>query len=343
MKRIVRYLVLCIISALIVNSMWQIFKNPERFSEEALLGFYEEDAPIDILFLGASRVYMFWEPALAYKEYGIASYNLTISGQTVLGNRYLLEEALKTQSPSLVVVEMSSLISDINNARIHRVSDTMKLSQTKVEFINKACEYLGIIRSGKAEFYIPFIRFHSRWNELEEYDFMVDASEYKGSYWDNSRFLKEIAEFEYQAVSEDTKEEVDVTMQGYIHEFLDYIEEKDVNVLFIAAPTNSDDRKKVNWLKDILNEREFEYMDFNYCIEDIGLVMPEDYCDDAHTNVSGAIKFTSYLGSILKEEYNAIDRRNDAVYVSWGEAFQKYYKVIEPYLSDEEKEKILSY
>ena len=320
--------------------MWKIFKNPERFSEEVLLGFYEEEAPIDVLFLGSSRVYMFWEPALAYNEYGIASYNLTISGQTILGNRYLLEEALKTQSPSLVVIEMSSLISDINNARIHRVSDTMKLSDTKVKFINMACEYLDITGENKVEFYIPFIRFHSRWNELENYDYTVSASKYKGSYWDNSRFLKTIADFDYKEVTEDKKEEVDVVMQGYINDFLDYIEKEDVNVLFIAAPTNTDDRKRVNWVKDILDERGYEYLDFNYRIEEIGLCIPEDYCDEGHTNVSGAIKFTSFLGDILTNKYGVADRRNDIAYESWGDAFRDYYKVLEPYLSDEEKEKI---
>jgi hypothetical protein len=49
-------------------------------------------------------------------------------------------------------------------------------------------------------------------------------------------------------------------------------------------------------------------------------------CNDAdsHLNASGAKKVTDYLGAYIGEHYNIPDRRPDAAYSSWNDAYTSY-------------------
>ncbi len=64
----------------------------------------EEDS-LDILVLGSSHAYVDINPAVLWSEYGIAAYDLCGSNQPMWNTYYYLKEALKTQTPKVVVLE----------------------------------------------------------------------------------------------------------------------------------------------------------------------------------------------------------------------------------------------
>ncbi len=75
-----------------------------------LADFYELDKnQVDVLCIGSSHVYYGINTCQLFEDYGIASYLLASPGQPVWISYYLLEEALKTQYPRLVVLDIGTL------------------------------------------------------------------------------------------------------------------------------------------------------------------------------------------------------------------------------------------
>ena len=72
----------------------------------------EPEDSIDVLFLGSSYAYCDWSPAAMYAGSGLTGYVMGGSEQTPAITYWYLKEALETQSPSVVVMEASSLFFD---------------------------------------------------------------------------------------------------------------------------------------------------------------------------------------------------------------------------------------
>jgi hypothetical protein len=53
-------------------------------------------------------MYTFWQPALAWNAFGIASWNLTSPGMPYPAPISMVKEALKTQNPKVFVVRRVS-------------------------------------------------------------------------------------------------------------------------------------------------------------------------------------------------------------------------------------------
>ena len=76
------------------------------------VGFYEmERDTVDVLFLGSSHAAAAFSPQELYDGYGITSYNLGSEQQNLLITYYWLKEALRYQSPKVVVLDCLMLFS----------------------------------------------------------------------------------------------------------------------------------------------------------------------------------------------------------------------------------------
>lgn len=74
-------------------------------------GFYAlEDNTMDVLFMGTSHTYYGFNPSILYKETGLSSYVFAGECQPISVTYHYLVEALKTQSPSLVVLDVFALL-----------------------------------------------------------------------------------------------------------------------------------------------------------------------------------------------------------------------------------------
>ncbi len=79
----------------------------QRDSTSIVNGFYKlEEDSLDVLFLGASQMFCGVNAQKLTEEYGISSYDFGASAQSLNITDYYLREALKTQKPKLVMVEV---------------------------------------------------------------------------------------------------------------------------------------------------------------------------------------------------------------------------------------------
>ncbi len=137
-----------------------------------LSDFYQlEKNQTDVLCIGSSHVYYGINTCLLYDDYGMASYLLASPGQPVWISYYLLEEALKTQNPGLVIFDIGTLFqkADDFGSSSWETLISMKPSRTKwnaLKAVNRYGEVLDTIGA-----FLTFPYYHMRSLSLDEQDF----------------------------------------------------------------------------------------------------------------------------------------------------------------------------
>ena len=137
-----------------------------------LSDFYQlEKNQTDVLCIGSSHVYYGINTCLLYDDYGIASYLLASPGQPVWISYYLLEEALKTQSPGLVIFDIGTLFqkADDFGSSSWETLISMKPSLTKWNALKAVNRYGEVLDTIGAFFTFPY--YHMRSLSLDEQDY----------------------------------------------------------------------------------------------------------------------------------------------------------------------------
>lgn len=291
--------------------------------------FYKaEKDSLDAVYIGSSAVYAFWSPALAWKENGIAVWNYTTGRQPLLAAKYIIEECRKTQKDALYIINLNRVSADYNEASIHYLLDYMPLSLNKLKLTKALCDGLNIAGEDRLEYYFPLEIYHSRWNQIGIQDFSYEPDGTKGSanYYS---FLRKFMEGQNHTIaSTEGVTEFDEFYLNALKELLDYCEENEVKVLFTVNPQLSDvgDRYgDVAYAKKLIEKRGFDIVDYWENVSETGIDVPQDFYNDRHTNIHGAIKMTNLLSSYLVENYKFEDKRGKEGYEDWDEAFDNYY------------------
>jgi len=116
---------------------------------------------IDVLFLGSSYAYCDWNPGIMYAESGLTGYVMGGSEQTPGITYYYLREALRTQTPSVVIMEGSSLL----------FQRYQNYTQVNVGYMPWGMNRLGaILNASERELwtglFLDLWFYHDRWREL---------------------------------------------------------------------------------------------------------------------------------------------------------------------------------
>lgn len=128
---------------------------------------------MDVVIVGTSHVYRGISPMEIWDERGIASYSLATGSQSFSSSYYLIKDAIKTQHPKVIVLEVygANYTGDyVSLARLHASTDGIPLNATKLELFQELLPRT-LTFTESLEFIFPIIAYHSRWEELEEKDF----------------------------------------------------------------------------------------------------------------------------------------------------------------------------
>ena len=183
--RSIVFLSILVSSLLMINQVLVpkfVTKNSTWPTTSSFAQFYKmEKDSIDVLFLGSSVVVNAIIPQEIYNEYGIRCYNLGSEQQSIYLSYYWLKEALRYQKPKAVVLDLKFMFDlhpeDVINTTegITRKSlDPMKWSSVKREAVHNLCEMDE--SQSELSYYLTNLRFHSRWSELQEYDYSAATS-----------------------------------------------------------------------------------------------------------------------------------------------------------------------
>lgn len=338
MRKGIEVAAFCVVAILLFIWVNGVFQHPDRSAEDWVTDFYTEKSDsLDVIFIGASSMFTFWQPTLAWEAFGIASWNLTASRLPCTAPINMVKEALKTQSPSLFVVEAGTFLNVPTPDSIHRVSDRLQWSDSKISFIDANCRYMGVQGFDRLEYFLPVIRFHDRWNELKKDDVMRSRGEYKGSDHQPD-FLNIAGSFDYDYDESSKVDPPGDFSRACLYEFLEYCKDNGLPVIFLASPNAKEDKGELRYIRSVVESYGFPFVMAIEQAQEIGLTFPEDYYNKHHTNLHGSIKCIAWFGRYLDERYGLPDRRGEKGYESWDKANDDYLKLIAPYLRENELE-----
>lgn len=286
---------------------------------------------LDVLFFGSSHMNCTISPMQLYKEQGISSFNCAIGDQAIPASYYTMKEMLRVQKPEVIVLEtfymgVDSKAAYSDKARLHWLTDNIPWSSDKAEML-KALPEDG---EDKSEYYLPLLKFHSRWKNLSENDFNPELYPYLRGANLQAGFQRFNTDAFAGVPREDYLEPSEM-ISDYLDKIIALCEENDVQLVFMAAPfwvnyadTITERAKYMNYIYKISEEKGIPYVDFFNLQEETGFNPRSDMKEWSHLNIRGVEKITSYMGSWLKESYDLADHRNDSKYSFWDEDYKEY-------------------
>ena len=290
--------------------------------------YYAEKMPHDVLFVGDCEVFSNFSPVTFWKEYGVTSYIRGSAQQLVWQSYYLLEDALKTETPKVVVYNVLALkYGEPQNEAYNRMTlDGMRWGSAKA----------GAIRASMTEgedpasYLFPLLRFHSRWSELTGEDFRY-------------LFRKEPVSHAGYLLRADVRPVTktpspapltDLHLPAGSMEWLEKMallcQKNGIELVLIKSPS-IEPYWYDEWDCDV---REFAdthglwYINMIGENDSIGIDFDQDTCDmGQHLNVYGAEKLSDWFGAILVDRFHLPDRRSEKAYADvWKEKAERYEK-----------------
>lgn len=289
----------------------------------------EEDL-MDVIFVGSSHCYCAVFPEKLWSGYGIAGFNMAVSGQDKDSSFHMVKEVLKTQSPKVVCVDMYGLVFDEHGVQgnVYRNMLAMKLSRNSIELVQDYIE-----EDEQMDYILRWPIIHTRYKELTKYDFVqYELSIYgRGNsvVWEVGSAAKP-----EEAIACDEIGELGEKNKKWLDEFYALSKEHDFELVFFVAPFAATEEEQliINAAKAYADDRGIDFFDFNKLGESVGLNYQTDFCDAFHCNVNGGNKITAYFGEYLSTTHNLTDNRGDERYWQWEDAYTYYEQVEKAYI-----------
>lgn len=326
---------LCILlAAVVLLGFLQALLVPKYMTvsrEGALTAEYYHETTFDhdVLFIGDCEVYECFTPPTLWQEYGITSYIRGTPQQLAWQSYYLLEDALRYETPRVVVFNVFSLkYGKPQNEAYNRMTlDGMKWSRSKVDAILASMTE----EESFASYLFPLLRFHSRWKELgrEDLQYLLsrDLLSHNGYLMQTAVKPPLEGEVPIDPLADYT---LPKTSMDYLDRMRTLCTEHEIQLILIKAPTNN---WRFHWYDEwdeqiqvYADEFDLTYYNFIPLCDEIGIDWSTDtYDGGAHLNVFGAEKLTSYFGAILKEAHGLADRSHEQSTAEiWSEKLDRY-------------------
>ena len=301
----------------------------ENYDGRIVAEFYKEKECPDVIFLGSSTVYSATSPCVLYESYGITSYVLASSSQTSWNSYYMLKEALKYGKPQMVVMDIGFLnqieeyAEEVSNRKLF---DYMKTSPNKFEAIevSKAAE------ESKWSYIFPVLRYHERYKDLTPDDFKYALYKPDVTYNGYIMNLNLSDSLEEVPVTLDTAEDYRLNAKNadYLQKIITLCKDEGIQIMLVKTPSYNA-KWGVNFENDITSIAALNginYIDFDLYQDKMNLNYLSDSPDNGgHLNLLGAEKYSFFLGSVIKDNYEIPDRRNDTKVDSvWKDKVTKY-------------------
>lgn len=278
--------------------------------------YYDETSEHDVLMLGDDEVYENFDPICLWKEYGITSYIRGNASQLAWQSYYMLEDALKNETPKVVIYGVRALAYDkpVREEYNRMVLDGMKWSKTKWDAINASmCKGEKMI-----DYIFPLLRYHSRITELKEEDITYYTAPRKvtcNGYYMRIDTLPASKGADKRSVKKvDNEVKFADRPMKYLEMMRTLCESKGIKLILVKSPSLepgwSDDMEQQ--IVSYATEHGLAYINFNNLKKETEIDYETDTYDGGlHMNYNGAYKLSTWLGKELKEKYGINDHRAD--------------------------------
>lgn len=323
--------------AVVVYHLQVLFAYDDLYTYENRVGFQKEkEDRLDAVYIGGSSVYYFWQPLFGWRDHGIAVRNYCSNSMRAFTIKYFIEETRKKQPNALFIINITTFkkADETNNdeINIHRGVDYLPLSMNSLRLTHEMVERSGFKGFDRLEYYLPIIRFHSRWDSLKSYAFGVSKADYRSSLHDYS-FLNIKTDVSASYSPTDKCRPLSDDMQNTVVDLLDYCDSNQLNVLFIYVPqaTSSTKQGRLNTVRKMVEERGYPVFDLSDKVEELGIDLREEWWNETHTNIHGSLKISKAIGDYLVEHYHFEDKRGLPEWADWDASAEAYMEIVNEY------------
>lgn len=292
----------------------------------------EVHGSIDMVYIGGSAAFVYWQPLKAWNDCGFASYLMATNTLQAEMIKYYIEEVQNTQAPDLYVIDARPFQywdQAGSESGIRNGSDSMKaFSPNRWKMINAYLSDHSMPENADAlSFYLDIAKYHTNRGALQSPENWrsIDtqtASANKGWEWiDSYAYLDAPADFFTEKCASLPHEAISV-----LESLLRYCKSKDLKVLFVVCPyyITTEDQEKYNTVQKIVEENGFQFLNTNLYLEEMGIDYATDFYNKNHVNCFGAEKYTAFLEKFISENYVLPDHRGEAAYNSWDHDLERF-------------------
>ena len=153
-------------------------KGVVTLDEARILMLHKEPADsIDVLLIGSSATYSGYSAAYAYEKYGFTSYPYAIKGATCTLWKPALKDALRTQQPKLVVVDVfgggyDRELIETRSSQLYNLMNAVPFSEDKIKTAREISSNLNNVSAASMVF--PFIKFPTVLTEQDPDELLVN-------------------------------------------------------------------------------------------------------------------------------------------------------------------------
>jgi len=347
MKKQIKIIVFLLLLYLIFCDTTYLFRNVNT-SRRSICGMVDN---LDMVYIGGSDTFTYYQPLRAWEEFGFTSYNYTAESMQAEAIKYLIREVLDEQTvrPDLFVVEVrpfakweayqSSYVGD--NGSIRFATDAMDLSMNRLQLLNTTLNLRGVDGwKERLPYYLDLMLFRQNYEALsnqENWKYINNYEENIFMGYDrcvagplHSRVEKPIKYSEEAALGE-------IPYQLLL-DLLEFCSSEEIEVLFVASPfgaeAGSEIFQKINGMKTLINSYGYTLLDTNEWVDEMKLDFNTDFQNSGHANCFGAEKYTHFLSEYIVKNYELSDHRSDIAYAKWN----SYYEDFIVYISSLEEE-----
>ena len=319
-QSIIRIICFLLILAMVLGYTNRVFQLKHSDGIYSLTKFYElEDNSVDVLILGSSHAFENFNTGVLWDSYGMASYILAGSMQPMWNTYYYLKEALKTQTPELIILEGYLTMWDqdyMEDSTTIKNNFGLKWSKNKIDSLKAS-----VPRERWAEFFLSYEQYHTRYTELSAADFLPNQNNRLYDDWKGFGCNMKTTPLDSIDVSALTqKMPLHTKTEQYYRATIELALQNSIPIVVIISPyagIQEDEHRRHNSAGDIAAEYGIPFLNCNTLIDEIGLDYTIDAGDPAHLNYRGNQKFSRYIGAYLKDNFQISDRRGQETYASW--------------------------
>lgn len=323
-------ILLIIIGCLIIVYFSKVFR-PKYFEApddvtNKTEGFYAlEKNSLDVLFLGSSHAYYTFNPAILWKQTEAYSYVFAGECQPFSQTYYYLKQALKTQSPQVIVLDVFGLLDSskacqtdgIYKKNSEGLRDEIYRIQSLKEIHDPAL---------KLDYLLDLRLYHSRWNDLTLDDFKFPFEKHFNPYFGWTMGYpesnKKIERDTYQQTEIVKPDETNLT---YLDKIIDLCKKKNLPLLMVKTPfyVTQKEYNILQYINEYVQSKDIQFIDFNDLYEELNFHFDQDG-DIWHTNIRGSTKVMNKLIDILKQDYH-LDTTNVTKIDAYDSALDQLY------------------
>lgn len=337
-KRNMRFMLRCVafaaVFAVLCRCALYVLMPKDDYGAGSIMNLYcQPENSIDVLAVGTSMTYAGVNTNVLWSNWGIAAYDLASAEQQYWNTYYYIEEALKHQSPRVIVLDAKAATYQNDETKRGRTILTtygIRSPVTKYRALKVTAPQNEVLSH-----MLAFPQIHERWKELEATDFAIPG--WTGGRSTDWKGFVEKDETEQHSkpslVWTQTRKAMNEREIEWFLNIFDLAKAYDIPILLVAYPNPdyANDHMYYNTLWGLADEKGIPHINFNDPEGHFRFLYSTEFADWQHVNILGSLKLTKIMGRILDYSYDLPDHRGDPAYASydrclseWKEKYPQY-------------------